>query len=147
RRPQRFAGVRYDRGRAALGARAMNARYFTAAKAGVLALAILGGVACSGAKDDDPEQGSATTFIAFERDFAGFRDWEAFHIDAPLPTAGDVHTSGPRTEYLNRRPPHGASAFPVGTIIVKEIESDDLHKIFAMVKRGGDYNTKGPLGW
>lgn len=117
-----------------------------ALRSALVGACVLAGVACGG-NGDEGQSGPAATFIAFERDFAGFRSWEAFHHDAPLPTAGDVHTSGPRTEYLNHHPPHGATTFRVGTIIVKEIESDELHKIFAMTKRGGNYNAKGPRGW
>jgi len=117
------------------------------ARCGVIALAIATPMAACGGADDGASASAVSTFIAFERDFAGFRAWEAFHHDADQPTAGDVHTNGPRTEYLNHRPPREATTFPVSTIIVKEIESDDLHKIFAMVKRGGNYNAKGPTGW
>jgi hypothetical protein len=46
-------------------------------------------------------------------------------------------------------PPAGAKAFPVGTILVKGIEvqsTPQSWQMFAMVKRGGDYDQGAP-GW
>ena len=54
--------------------------------------------------------------------------------------------------YLNREPPRGGTSFPVGTILVKVVhpESDAgtlPDQIFAMAKRGGDFNDGGAAGW
>jgi hypothetical protein len=87
-------------------------------------------------------------FIALERDFQGFRLWEAI----PLPTrapSGITHLAGRRTEYLNARPAAGTRTYPVGTILVKEIDAGapEGHQLVAMVKRGGGYNARGARGW
>lgn len=106
--------------------------------------------ACAGSSSDASDAGatgSGDTFLAFESDFQNFRSWEKFPVTAPVENS--IHLAGPRTEYLNRRPAKGSAAFPVRTIIVKELEvgADVDHKIFAMVKRGGDYNQAGASGW
>jgi len=100
--------------------------------------------ACAGAAEPPP----GDTFIAFASSFSSFRTWESFAVPAGS-GAGPVHLTGPRTEYLNHAPPHGAAAFPVGTIVVKESEEGDIpdRKVFAMVKRGGDYNESGARDW
>ena len=87
------------------------------------------------------------TFLAVDSSFAGFRTWEKFTI--PPGVNGSIHTAGARTEYLNKAPPPGSTTFPVGTIIVKESDDEPLldRQIFARVKRGGGYNSKGALGW
>jgi hypothetical protein len=59
--------------------------------------------------------------------------------------AGSTHVAGTRTVYINRKPPAGATEFPVGTIIVKVTDADG--KIFARAKRGGNFNPKGAVGW
>jgi hypothetical protein len=98
--------------------------------------------------------GSATasptpsTFIAFQRDFEGFESWEAFA--PPATSTGSTHLAGPYTVYLKARPAKGSQAFPVGTVVVKSAHPDELmgeEKIFAMTKRGGDYNSAGAAGW
>ena len=58
------------------------------------------------------------------------------------------HPAGPRTAFLNAKAPPGSTHYPVGTIIVKQIETNgdpDMSKwdLFAMVKRGGDFNPEG----
>jgi hypothetical protein len=111
---------------------------------GAAALPFLG---CGAGQGPDEGTSQAATYIAFERSFLEFRSWPSHHFIATEPTAGDVHTSGPRTEYINTQPPTGSVAFPLGTIIVKEIESDDLHRTFAMVKRGGTFNVTGAIAW
>ncbi|MFT3838782.1 MAG: hypothetical protein QM723_17515 [Myxococcaceae bacterium] len=85
-----------------------------------------------------------TPFIAEVADFVGYRSWNSWSFAA---TAGgtSTHTSSPRTVYLNRRPPEGSKAFPVGTIIVKDL--DWMTQTFAMVKRGAGYNDGGAKGW
>jgi hypothetical protein len=82
------------------------------------------------------------TFIALDSDFAGFQQWT--HFDENSPVTNDAHVSGPRTIYVNKLPPHGSTRFPVGTIIVKTLSDG---KIFAMSKRGGDFNDQGAVGW
>lgn len=88
-------------------------------------------------------------FIAFARDFDRFETWEAFPVTGD-PKAADAHETGPRTMYLNRRPPSGIVRFPIGTIIVKTIQAGDHRSgwsVFAMVKRGGGYNRAGARDW
>jgi hypothetical protein len=86
-------------------------------------------------------------FIALDSDFAKFRTWERLSVgDAPL--AG--HPPGPRYVYLSQRAPKGASQYPVGTLVVKTIESDpdpSHWEVFAMTKRGGGFNARGAVNW
>lgn len=86
--------------------------------------------------------------IALQHDFADFRSWERFALGQMPATAGHP-VSGPRYVYLNRRPPPGSREWPVGTMIVKTTETGDptSWEIHAMVKRGGDYNARGAVGW
>lgn len=102
--------------------------------------------ACGGNPD---ETGTGENFIALTRDFEGFEQWQSFALDGgSVPAAdggvSDVHTGVSRTVYLNKKPASGQTAFPVGTVIVKQ---SDTGQIFAMTKRGGDYNSKGAPGW
>jgi hypothetical protein len=93
-------------------------------------------------------------FIAFASDFANFRSWQSFDVtkeqdaDAGL-DAGAQHPDARLIEYLNKPPPTGSTAFPVGTIIVKEGTDGpvDMRQYFAMVKRGGTENAAGAKGW
>lgn len=96
-----------------------------------------------------PALAPGQSFIAFERDFAGFRDWARVPVPKEARAAGITHTAGRRNEWINVKPPKHASVFPVGTILIKEIEEGmpENHKIFAMVKRGGGYNPEGAKGW
>jgi hypothetical protein len=102
-------------------------------------------VSCAG-DDDLTRDGSA--FLAFASDFEHYRSWRSFDLPAAA-VPSSPHTDGPRTEYLNREPPKGSTAFPIGTIIVKDIQptDDQPARTFAMVKRGGTYNANGAVGW
>ena len=87
------------------------------------------------------------TFIALDSDFATFLSWERISVgDAPL--AG--HPPGPRYVYLSKRAPKGASEYPIGTLVVKSVENDpdpSRWEVFAMTKRGGDFNARGAKNW
>jgi hypothetical protein len=109
--------------------------------AGAALWAVLAG--CGGPDDEPGGPADPGTFIAFARDFADYRTWTRYQIPG-VPAAGLVHTAGSRTVYVNRLPPADARAFPVGTAIVKEMETGE---IFARAKRGGDYNKSGASGW
>jgi len=104
--------------------------------------------ACSGDDAGSDTDGGAC-FIAFDPTFDGFRQWTSFSYNAPSDGDGGVHVSGPRIEYTKTLPPHGVAQFPVGSLIVKEVGIDDPanHHIFAMVKRGCDFNAQGAAGW
>jgi hypothetical protein len=111
---------------------------------GLLALAgaaALAAVGCGGT--------SGPTMIATVTDFAPYASWESFNLgDAPLPG----HPPGPRTGFRNAPAPAGAKKYPVGTIIVKQIQTNGSTDIttwdlFGMVKRGGDYNEGGAVDW
>src|SRR3954464_10541806 len=104
--------------------------------AAALTAGVLGACGTSSGPGDASE-----TFLAFSSTFAPFRSWTSFHSDGPTDD-GTVPADviGPRTQYINTPPPHGASEFPVGTVIVEARESG-LQKIFAGVKRGGGFNT------
>lgn len=88
-----------------------------------------------------PEAPPPAGFIALARDFEGYESWESVTLDGG--TIGGGHTAGIRRVFLNARPDAGATHWPVGTILVKELQ----FTTFAMVKRGDDYNAKGARGW
>lgn len=110
-------------------------------------------------------QADASIFIAQASDFDGFHSWS--HATAvPATTlppidggdgvdagtgpgdAGAVHPQ-PLTVYWNMTPPHGSTVFPSKMIIAKETSDTDItaRKVFAMVKRGGDFNPNGAVNW
>ncbi|MBX7112698.1 MAG: hypothetical protein K1X64_00085 [Myxococcaceae bacterium] len=95
---------------------------------------------CGGVDDSVPGE----LFIALPRDFASYSSWQSFAVNAPSAPA-DSHTAGERTIYLNHAPPKGSSEYPVGTIVVKVMKEEN--QTFAMVKRGGGYNSRGATGW
>jgi hypothetical protein len=85
------------------------------------------------------------SFIAFQRDFQGYASWPRFELPSNTPIGdGTIHGNGKRVVYINRMPPAGAAAFETGTMIVKTMESGE---IFGRVKRGGEYNRSGNVGW
>ena len=107
----------------------------------VLLLAAI--AACSG--KSAPSADSNETFVAFPASFQPFRTWTQFHSDGPADDGTfPAAVLGPRTQYINKVPPHGSKLFPVGTIIV---EVRDSGAILAGVKRGGTYNLGGALDW
>jgi hypothetical protein len=91
------------------------------------------------------ETGQSRTFIPVDRDFADFRDWMMFMLDAKTHAAA----KGPVNVFLNKLPPAGATKFPIGTIVVKTVEAGDpsAWTIHAMAKRGGNFNANGALNW
>jgi hypothetical protein len=111
-----------------------------------IAYAAVVSLACS--QSAPAPSGAPDVFVASARSFDGFRTWWSVAItadDAP----GDSHLNGPRHVFLNQKPPPGSDQFPVGTIIVKETDPGPIPKrsVFAMVKRGGDYDPTGAPNW
>jgi hypothetical protein len=100
--------------------------------------------ACGGSGSD------GATFIALDRDFAGFQSWYSV---SPLPfnqLSATVDPTGTHAGFVSRRPPAGATRYPVGTVVVKAIEpSDDATtwELFGMAKRGGGFNASGAADW
>ena len=84
------------------------------------------------------------TFVAFASHFNGYVHWEKFEVSS-APVQGEVHSTGDRKVYLNRRPAAGATEFPVGTMVVKALPG--VGRVFARAKRGGGYNAAGAAGW
>ena len=100
---------------------------------------------CSGA-GEEPASDQKDVFVAFAADFKGFRSWQAFDVTEDADLVG-IHDGSTVMEYVNAMPPAGSESFPVGTIIVKEATVGTLaHEMFAMVNRGGGYNSGAP-GW
>jgi hypothetical protein len=86
-------------------------------------------------------------FVAVQTDFAGCQNWHCANL-GQSPLADDP--PGVRMGCINHVPPATATVYPVGTIIVKQIESDPNPMnwdLFGMVKCGGTYNESGALGW
>jgi hypothetical protein len=114
-----------------------------------LALALLVACGCS-ARDATPvtDGGSAAgEFVAMARDFAPFRAWRAVALGDQPNTADPP---GPRTAFVRLPPDAGAHDYPVGAMIVKAIEntpSPTNWDLFAMAKRGGDFDPSGAVGW
>lgn len=94
-----------------------------------------------------PADPTPDVFIALQKDFSGFKTWSK--VDLGVGEPNDVHSAGHRIVYLNHKPDHGSTTFPVGTVIVKTIDEDAATpgKTFAMAKRGGGFNTVGATGW
>jgi hypothetical protein len=105
-----------------------------------LALAALAG--CGGTSSETTDGGSI--FVAFAADFAGFSTWEKVQFESGA-MKDATHVAGKRTVYINRKPPAGATSFPLGTVIVKVTDADG--KIFARAKRSATFNPKGAVGW
>ncbi len=126
-------------------------RLLVAAAFGALAAGCSGGSQTSGLDGGGP-------FIAFAGDFKGFHDWPNQADATPAPSLpgvdagsgadGGVH-AGPEREYWNRNPPSGSTAFPIGTIVVKETQEADptARHVFAMAKRGAGFNSAGAVNW
>jgi len=108
-------------------------------------------IGCSGGQDP-------TVFIALQRDFASFRTWQKFSFgDGPL----EGHPAGARYGYVKETLAPGEKAYPVGDIIVKTIETppspspspwpspipEQSWDLFAMAKRGGNFNADGAKNW
>jgi hypothetical protein len=114
-------------------------------KRAVLILAAAAIAGCGGGSDG----GQGATFIALDHDFAGFQGW--YQAALPYnPLSATVDPTGAHVGFLNRRPPAGATRYPVGTMIVKAVEpSDDdtTWELFGMVKRGGGFNAGGASDW
>lgn len=95
-----------------------------------------------------PDAGETGVYIALQRDFADFRAWPSFTLEDPVVPA--AHAPGPGRIFINAMPPAGAATFPVGTMIVKTIESGAPSEwaVHAMVKRGGGIGEpEGLPGW
>jgi hypothetical protein len=105
------------------------------------ALAVVALAACAGGTDAP----APDTFIAFNTTFAPFRTWTMVHDDLVDDGTLPPGVAGPRDQYINDLPPAGSVEFPVGTVIV-EVRTD-TGKIFASVKRGGDFNAAGAKDW
>jgi hypothetical protein len=102
--------------------------------------------ACSSSSDSG--SGTCTQVPIFNSSFAGYHSWSSDSFEGAA-IASSPHTSGPRREYINEKPAHGSTSFPVGTIIVKEIGAPPASQdsVFAMVKVGCDYNSQGAVNW
>ena len=112
----------------------------------IACLSVATALGCGTSKSDDLG-GDAGSYLAFASNFVGYRSWSHAVATADGAPSG-VHTNGPMTVYWNKTPPHGSVEFPVGTIIVKETDPGVTPaQIFAMVKRGGGYNSSGAHDW
>ena len=99
-------------------------------------------VSCGPAAPADAQHG----FIALAADFSGFTDWHKG--DLGHHASDGLHVAGTRTLFINRYPPRGSKSFPDGTMVVKVVRGDDgTTQVFAMAKRGGEYNSDGAVGW
>jgi hypothetical protein len=93
------------------------------------------------------QRGERETFIALERDFQRFQEWEGGSF-TELPARGQTHFAG-QQGYFIKGPKRQGKESPVGTVIVKQarLHSRPEGQLFAMVKRGGAYNANGARGW
>jgi hypothetical protein len=103
----------------------------------------MGAIACGA-----PAEGPAPdTFIALQKDFAGFESWQSVSWTDDATNA--THEPGTHSTYLNKRPEHGSAEYPVGTILVKSSlpAGGGEEQLFAMAKRGGGFNQSGATDW
>ena len=86
-------------------------------------------------------------YIALQSDFYPYMSWQSFDNGQAMSTG---HPVGEEWLFRNEQPKHGS--YPVGSILVKEIQVMPVQtswQLFAMAKRGGDYNNGpgGALNW
>ena len=115
-------------------------------RAGRVAILLIVAVAasgCGGSSSGGDTPAGPGQFVAFAPDFQGVLDWPRFAVDRPPIPA--IHDSGKYLVFINKMPPAGAERFPTGTIIVKIPRGQG--DVFAMAKRGGEYNARGAQGW
>ena len=88
-----------------------------------------------------------TGIVPTEADFIRYDAWPSF--DRGAQGFVPAHPDGVTTVFVNHLPPHGATTFPIGTIIVRqtEIGPRETWEVHAMVRRGGEFNPLGALGW
>lgn len=102
-------------------------------------------LACASCADAPWQEEGA--FVAFQESFAPYRMWSSVDLGMRA-LAG--HPTGHAVVYANNPVPSGC-AWPRGTIIVKEIRVTEADtrtwEIFAMVKRGGSYDSNPASGW
>jgi len=114
----------------------------------LLLCAALWGTFSCGSSSDSGDADAGDVFVAYTETFESYHSWQSWSFTGQA-IAGSPHTSGPRTVYLDQKPPHGSTSFPVGTVIVKDIGPDPAtaDTTFAMVKRGGGFNSDGAKNW
>jgi hypothetical protein len=134
-------------GRAGLRGEASRGRLCACA---AIALACAAATGCSAATGDSTGAGGdGATFLPFTSDFEGYPSWKSYSVPHG-PGPDNVHDpDAPLVAYINQLPPPGATEFPVGTIIVKEVATGDEvgRTAFSMAKRGGGYNAAGAVDW
>jgi hypothetical protein len=110
-------------------------------------VAVVVGVLLAASCEREPEPKTPTVFIALARDFEGFTSWRRWtSAGTAVPDGAEP---GPAFVYAERGAPVGVSRFPVGTILVKTIESGAPSEwaVHAMVKREQFFNMDGAVGW
>lgn len=94
------------------------------------------------------DAGEPTRHIAMMRDFVDFTAWDRYPVEGAMLPAGAV--AGPTYIYVNRAVPRDRTTWPVGTVLIKVVESAperEAWTMHAMVKRGGGFNADGAAGW
>jgi hypothetical protein len=124
----------------------MRARLASLAACAAMAAAAGCGDNRTAAVPDDAPVDAPFVFIAFSSSFQPFRSWRSVHDPGPPAGSFPPDVLGPRTQYINQPPPHGATEFPIGTIIVEARENGTMN-IFAGVKRGAGFNPTGAKNW
>ena len=77
-------------------------------------LLALSAAACRTATSPERKLPAREPFIALERDFQGFENWQRVEL-GDRPAHGETHAGGNAVEYANQLAPAGSTAFPVGT--------------------------------
>ncbi|HEX4456565.1 MAG TPA: hypothetical protein VIA18_01265 [Polyangia bacterium] len=113
-------------------------------------LAVVASSSCGGGHGGGSDMTSPVPeFIVQDSDVAGFTSWYSQPFVAD-PLSDIVYPPGSRVGFINHLAPAGATAYPLGTIIIKAIENSTdptTWELFGMSKRGGDYNAAGAVGW
>lgn len=127
---------------------------------GYARLAVICAIGCGGGGSgtDTADAAPMEGVMAYGPAFRDFHSWYSVPGVGPADAGsgvavavadGGIHTVGPLVSYINHRPPSGSTSFPIGTIIVKEVNAGDFtsRQIFAMVKRGDGFNSAGAVDW
>jgi hypothetical protein len=118
-------------------------------KSTYLARLFLASALACGCSDSGGSVSTGSTEAVFATTFYGFHSWPSVVAVGPPGMTDAVHTLMPLRAYINKMPPHGSTVFPLGTVIVKEVDVGDLttRQIFAMVKVGNNFNDMGAVNW